>query len=94
MFKIKLRFISWFHKLFPAKYCWGDCVAWAYDHKRFNPFKIESAEGCKEESKTHSTNMCYCCGWENGKCWEKLPKEEKEKRQAEIHNSIVDDIPF
>lgn len=82
--KKKLSFVSWVHFKFKGTYCWADCVGWAYNPYRLNPFKIETSKGCEEESKIHDTGMCYCGGWNKGVCWEKLSKEEKERQLNEI----------
>jgi len=74
-----MKFINWFYKKFPGKYCWTDCVSWAYASERWNPFKIDRPTGCATESKEHPTKACYCGCWMNGKCWDLLSKEEQEK---------------
>lgn len=79
----KLKFISWFNKKFPAKYCWADCVAWSYSPTRFNPFKLDRSRACEIESKEHYTGLCYCGEWNEGKCFVALPKEEQEKTKEE-----------
>jgi len=71
-----MRFASWWHNQFPGKYCWADCVSWVFDWKRFNPFRIEKAGGCKIESETYPFN-CYCGCWINGKCWDLLSEKEQ-----------------
>ena len=76
-----------------GKYCWADCVSYSFAPFRFNPFKIESSRGCEIESKEHDTNMCYCGGWENGVCYDKLTQDEKDKMQIEI-KSVSKEIPF
>lgn len=93
MLKIKLKFISWFHAKFPGKYCWADCVAWGYS-KRWNPFKIESSKGCEFESISHPNKTCYCGGWQDGNCWEKMSKDEKEKFKQQSASEMTDGIPF
>ena len=92
--KNKLKFVSWFHSKFTDKYCWADCVGFSFNPTRFNPFKIESAKGCETESKEHDTLMCYCGGWQDGKCWDKLSKEEKEKVAANIDEQLNHKLPF
>lgn len=72
----KLKFIRRFASLFVGKYCWADCVAWAFSATRFNPFKIEPSKGCEIESADKKT--CYCGGWADGKCVEKLSETEIE----------------
>jgi len=91
--KVKLKFINWFFNLFPDKYCWADCVSWAYSN-RINPFKISSSLPCKIESKEHEHNLCYCGGWTNGKCYHTLPKIEKDRIQAEIDAQPDHPLPF
>jgi len=95
--KRKLSFAGWLHHKFKGKYCWADCVGWAYNPARLNPFKIENSNACCEESKTHSTNMCYCGGWNNGVCYDLLSKEEKQKMKDEFDKQethLVDGLPF
>lgn len=87
MIRFKLRFIGWFHSKFPAKYCWADCVSWAYS-KRWNPFKIDKAKACEIESVTHSCEQCYCGAWNRGKCWDLISEKEREAlRQSETELS-------
>lgn len=88
----KLNFIRWFHSKFPAKYCWADCVSWSFSPYKFNPFSIDSAKGCKAESKEHSTGFCYCGSWNKGKCFDLLPESEKNKIRNE--NTETLDLPF
>ncbi len=90
----KLKFIVWFHSKFPNKYCWADCVVWAFSPKKLNPFSIDSANACEAESKTHSTSMCYCGNWREGKCYDKLSKEEKEILSNNSKKESADDLPF
>lgn len=95
--KFKLKVASLLHSMFPGKYCWADCVVFAFSNTRWNPFKIDSAKGCEIESKEHSTKMCYCGGWNNGQCWDKLPKKEQERIRAEIKKEMAnepEDLPF
>ncbi len=90
----KLNFIRWFHSKFPDKYCWADCVSWSYSPYKFNPFRIDSAKGCQIESTTHSTNSCYCGGWNNGKCFDKLTQAEKDEIRKGITETPAIDLPF
>ena len=94
--KLKLKFVSWFDAKYPGKYCWDDCVAWAYSPRRFNPYKIENSKGCETESKTHDTESCYCGGWVNGKCYALLTEQEKSIMLAEREKQLEfnDDLPF
>jgi len=93
MTRLKIKFVSWFNDRYRGKYCWADCVAWAYS-KRLNPFKIDSSKGCEIESKEHSTNLCYCGGWKDGKCFALLPKEEQEKIRKELREEPIIGFPF
>lgn len=93
--KRKLHFVAWFDKKFPGKYCWADCVSWAFDWRCFNPFKIGRAEGCKIESEQYP-HCCYCGKWSNGKLWQGLSKEERNaiRGMEEIVHSEDEDLPF
>lgn len=93
MFRLKLKFIKWFHSKFPGKYCWADCVAWAYS-KSWNPFTVDRSEGCKKESTEHSTKSCYCGGWQKGKCFDLLSKEDQEKIVAGKYEIVSEQSPF
>lgn len=77
--KRKLRFVQWWDDKYPGKYCWADCVSWAFNPYSFNPFKIADSGACEIESKEHQHKMCYCGGWDNGVCFAKLPTEEQKK---------------
>lgn len=94
----KLKFVRWFSALFPGKYCWADCVSWSFSRGRFNPFRIDGTKGCEIESKEHSTGHCYCGGWQDGQCWDKLSKAEQDKikadRLADYSDSTGDELPF
>lgn len=95
--KRKLSFVSKFHHKHKGQYCWADCVAWAFNYSRFNPFRIDKSKSCEIESQTHETEMCYCGGWEKGKCWDLLSKPEQEKRleEAELNKvSLGEHLPF
>lgn len=97
LLKSKLKFIGWFHDRFKGKYCWADCVAWAYNPSQFNPFKAGTSKGCKIESKQHDTKMCYCGGWNNGVCWDTLPKQEQERqiKERELDRLLTpENLPF
>lgn len=91
----RMRFVSWFHSLFPGKYCWADCVSWAYS-KSWNPFIIDNAKGCEQESLDHPHRLCYCGGWKDGKCYDKLTKEEKDSEIKAIKEicTMQNDLPF
>lgn len=58
--KLRLRFIYFFDSVFKNKFCWADCVSWAFNFKvkKFNPFNIDLAKTCREESEEYGT--CYC----------------------------------
>ncbi len=93
----KLKFISWFHSKFPGKYCWADCVMWSMHPYKFNPFRVDKSKACEIESIEHDCKACYCGGWDNGKCWDLLPKEERESIKAEREKEyqlMKDDLPF
>lgn len=94
---LKLKIATWLDKKYPGKYCWAACVAWAYNYDSLNPFKIDSSKACKIESITHPHKLCYCGGWENGKCFALLPKEEQkeiiEKLEKESKESPAE-LPF
>lgn len=89
---LKLKFIDWFYDKFSGKYCWADCVAWAYNSGRFNPFNIDKSLGCEEESKTHPCESCYCGIWNNGRCYSSLSEEEKEEMFK--NSPVSEDLPF
>lgn len=92
--KKKLKFVKWFHSFQPHKYCWTDCVAFAYSPFRINPFKIDAPIGCKIDSET--SNHCYCGSWYKGECWDKMTKEKQANIKTEINSPIelVEGIPF
>jgi hypothetical protein len=96
LYKAKLGFISWFHPRYPGKYCWADCVSWAISPYKFNPFRIDNAVGCKNESETHSTRSCYCGGWNNGKCFDLLTEKQKQIARDDYYAGPdkKDDLPF
>lgn len=94
MLSIKLKFVRWFHSKFPAKYCWADCVAWAYSRNRFNPFRIDKATACDLESREGDNGMCYCGGWNKGQCFDKLSKEEREAYRNKITETDTTKPPF
>lgn len=71
--KIKLRLAYILYWLFPKKFCWADCVSWAYSRRWFG---IDSSNGCKKESEGNKT--CYCGLWVNGKFFPSLSKDEQE----------------
>lgn len=73
----KIKFVTWFSRLFPGKYCWTECVSWAYSSSAFNPFKIEKSNGCRTESLDKES--CYCGQWYKGKCFSLLSDEEQKK---------------
>lgn len=81
----KLKIAAWVDKKYPGKYCWADCVIWAYSPYKFNPFKIDKSDACKKESIEHSCKLCYCGGWNNGVCFALLPQEERDRLTAEYH---------
>lgn len=93
----KLKFVKWFSDQYSGKYCWADCVMWAYNATRFNPYKIDKATGCAQESIDHDTQSCYCGGWNSGQCWDLLSKKdqdaENEKRKIELQE-VEDHLPF
>lgn len=78
MVKFKMWFVQIWHDLVPGKYCWADCVSWAYG-SRWNPFKIESSSGCITESKEHKDGCCYCGMCHKGVHWDTLSKEAQAK---------------
>jgi len=93
----KLKFIVWFDAKNPGKYCWADCVSWAFSPTQWNPFDIGSSEGCEIESKEHSHKTCYCGGWMNGVCFAKLSKAEQQKirdEQETEYQKIKENLPF
>lgn len=91
----KMKFISWFHNLYPDKYCWTDCVGWAFRSDSFNPFRIENARGCEIESIQHEHQCCYCGGWQSGKCFSKLSDEEQEKMRNRFEKEKeISGLPF
>lgn len=52
--KTKLCFITWLDSRLPNRFCWTDCVGWAFDPMAFNPFKLRRPVGCKLD------DHCYC----------------------------------
>ncbi len=80
--KFRLKLVTWLDRMLPGKYCWPDCVIWAMYKKNWNPFSIDSAEGCKEASIHHEHELCYCGVWYKGQCWTKLSNEEREAYKA------------
>lgn len=66
LFRRKLRFISWWYNRNRRKYCWPDCVSWAYNPYRINPFIIDSCRGCQIESEFSQSASCWCGAWNNG----------------------------
>lgn len=93
--KKKLKFVKWFHSLQPHKYCWTDCVAFAYSPTRLNPFKIDNSIGCKIESESNCEN-CYCGSWYKGECWDKMSKEKQNKIKQDLDAPVVliEGLPF
>lgn len=82
--KRRLKFIQVFDRLFKNKYCWADCVSWAFNGSLFSnsirpisPFKIDSSESCRKESE--GWNTCYCGRFCNGFAFDELSKEEQQK---------------
>lgn len=71
----KLKFILWFTKRFPGKYCWAECVSFAYGSGQWNPFKVMDSKGCEAASKKEMA--CYCGQWCEGKCDDKENKKLK-----------------
>lgn len=90
----KIRFVSWFDSVFPGKYCWAECVSWAFNCYNLNPFTIERSKGCKQESIDHEHKMCYCGGWQGGKCWALLTDEQQNKIKKERSGVSHEDLPF
>lgn len=90
----KLTFVRWFHSKHPGKYCWADCVSYAFSSSSINPFKIQSAIGCKKESLEHSCKACYCGAWSQGKCFDLLSKEEQNLLRIRIKNKVSSQLPF
>ena len=94
---VKLSFVSRLHRARPGKLCWADCVAWAYSPHRFNPFRIDNAKGCAAESLTHMNRSCYCGIWNDGTCFDLLPKSERDaliKQAQDSRTDCEDDLPF
>ncbi len=79
----KLKFVQWWDRINPGKYCWADCVSWAFDPEQWNPFKIGGSEGCEIESIEHEHEICYCGGWNKGVCFATLPQSERDRIKAE-----------
>ena len=95
--RLKFKYVEWLDRSFPGKYCWADCVCWAISSSRLNPFKIDSSQGCNIESITHPCKLCYCGGWQNGRCWDLMTQEERDKitREREAYaDKLIDDLPF
>lgn len=74
---LKLKFMFWFYDQIPKKYCWADCVSWAFDTESFNPFKIGRSGGCCTESKERIA--CYCGCWVEGKHTTEITDKEMEE---------------
>ncbi len=73
---LKLKFVSWFHMKHPGKYCWADCVSWAFS-KRWNPYKIKKTESCAILSK--GIYQCDCGCYVNGVCWDKMSQAQRDR---------------
>ena len=80
----RLKFIQLFDRIFKNKYCWADCVSWAFNGSLFsneikpvNPFKIDSSKNCRKESE--GGNTCYCGRFWDGFAFDELSKEEQQK---------------
>lgn len=60
--KLRFDFIRHFDRFFRNEFCWADCVSWAYNFrvKNWNPFNIEEAKSCREESEESKCGTCYC----------------------------------
>ncbi len=99
-YKLKLKFIIWFHSFFAGKYCWAECVAWAYSPTRINPFLIQKSFPCAQESEDDQIQACYCGSWQNGVCFDTLSKKQQEMKRAEmriVHEleaGYPSDLPF
>jgi len=89
----KLRLAQFLHDKFPARFCWADCVSYAYGVFYFNPLKIQGCKGCKIESEQNTA--CYCGQWCNGRLWRDLtPTEQSEARgEAQPSSVIFEDRP-
>lgn len=88
----KLRFASWWFDRDRSKYCWADCVMWAFSQYRFNPWKIDTSKGCELESKDHQCKACYCGIWQDGIC-DPEPPIAFEVTKEELQQA-VDELPF
>lgn len=88
--------MQWFHsKLYPGKYCWADCVSWAFSPTRFNPFEIQTSGGCEVESKEHEHEACYCGSWYKGVCFDTLSKKEQQAIRDEQKKELENEkLPF
>ena len=75
----KLKFATWWDNINSGKYCWADCVSWAFSPEEWNPFKISSSKGCEIESIEHEHESCYCGGWNKGVCFSLLSTDEQKK---------------
>lgn len=60
--KMRFNLIQYFDRVFKNQFCWADCLSWAFNFrvKDYNPFNIELAKTCREESEESGGNTCYC----------------------------------
>jgi hypothetical protein len=78
----KLWFVAILNDRWPERYCWADCVAFAFSPERYNPFKIECSTGCIIESK--DMKACYCGQFADGKCFGRLSEAEQEQIRTNL----------
>jgi len=78
--KFRFSFIQRFDRIFKNQYCWADCVSWAYNFrvKDYNPFNIELAKTCRQESEESSNGTCYCGRFYKGLAISELTEQQLE----------------
>ena len=84
----KLAVAHRLHAAYPTRFCWADCVAYAYSCESLNPLKIDGCGGCKKESI--ETGNCYCGQWCNGRSWSELSEVEKLEARGETEQTIFE----
>lgn len=88
--KIRFALVSLIDEVFRNRFCWADCVSWAFNYrvKKWNPFNIELAKTCREESE-ESESACYCGRFYKGIPVDEFTREELEKVQNGVLSEDV-----
>ncbi|TFG63466.1 MAG: hypothetical protein E4H32_04380 [Nitrospirales bacterium] len=50
----------------PEKYCWAALVGWSFGDDEFEE-EENGSEGCRDESRTLDTGICWCGKFKDGK---------------------------